>query len=69
MAKTHPAASEGLDVQAGPAIANIVCEVLPENTVIHGGEHHAPGDTFEVEGPTAISLVQNGHVKIVGSAA
>lgn len=48
-------------------LPNIVVEVLPDNTVNHDGKHHGPGDSFEVEGPTAIALVQGGHVKIVGS--
>jgi hypothetical protein len=65
MAKTTH--EEGLQAQAGPAVPNIVCEVLPGNTVVHGGKHHEPGDQFEVEGPTAIALVQAGHVSIVGS--
>jgi len=56
-----------LQVNATRAIPNIVCEVLPDNSVNHDNKTHGPGDTFEVEGPTAIALVQAGHVSIVGS--
>lgn len=58
---------EGLDAQVTRAIPNIIVEVLPGNSASHQGKPHAEGDTFEVEGPTAIALVQAGHVKIVGS--
>ena len=62
------ARGESLQAQAGRRMPDIVVEVLPENTVNHDGEHHEEGDTFAVEGPTAVALAQGGHVKIVGSA-
>lgn len=65
--KDDEAAREGLAAQVTRAIPNIIVEVLPDNSATHQGKPHGPGDTFEVEGPTAISLVQAGHVKIVGS--
>jgi hypothetical protein len=71
-----PEDGERVSVGAGRAIPNIIVEVLPDNTVNSAAidtdkvatvEPHGPGDTFEIEGPTAIALVQGGHVKIVGS--
>lgn len=65
---TEDAAPGELSAEAAPAIPNIVCRVKDGNTIVHGSRHHDPGDEFEVEGPTAIAMVQGGHVDIVGSA-
>jgi hypothetical protein len=62
-------AQEETNVQAGPAMPNLVVRVKDDNTVNHDGKHYDPGDTFDVEAYTAVALVQAGHVDIVGNAA
>ena len=46
---------------------NLVVEVNEDHTASHEGEQYGPGDTFEVEGLTAVALAQAGAVKIVGT--
>lgn len=66
MAKEKPA--ETVAAQAGRAIPNIIVEVLPGESVCGPDEKtYGPGKTFEIEGPSAIALVQAGHVSISGS--
>jgi hypothetical protein len=59
---------EEVSAQKGRAIPNIIVEVLPGESVCGPDEKtYGPGDTFEIEGPSAIALVQAGHVSISGS--
>jgi hypothetical protein len=61
--------AEQISSQVTRAIPNIICEVRPGESVGIGEETHNEGDRFEIEGPSAIALVQAGHVTIVGSVA
>lgn len=53
---------EDVAANAAPAVPNVWVRVRDDNTAVHGGEHHGPGDEFEVEGPTAFALFAGGHV-------
>lgn len=62
--------------EAGAQLAAVVTrnvpdmnvEVLPGQEVKHGDTLYTEGESLSLEGPTAVSLLQNGHVKITGSA-
>jgi hypothetical protein len=69
----------GLPVSVTRDVPPITVEVLPGNTVSEGDqvyygegypfapEGHTGNDQVTLDGPTAIALVQAGHVRIVGS--
>lgn len=64
------AASEKIEASVTTAIPNIIVEVLDGESICGPDEQtYGPGDTFEIEGPSAVALVQAGHVTIVGSKA
>ena len=49
-------------------MAALVVKVLPGNSVKDEfGKLHGPGGTFAIDGLTAVSLAQGGHVTITGT--
>lgn len=62
-------AASGLAAVVTRGIPPITVEVLPGNTVGHDDVAYEEGQQIEMSGPTAIALVQSGHVKIVGSGS
>lgn len=71
MAQETDTSREQLDAQHVPGgMPSIVVEVLEGESICGPDEKtHGPGDTFEIEGPSAIALVLAGHVTIVSSKA
>lgn len=73
-------AGQGLAAAKMTRVPEMTVEVLPGQHVSHGdvsyygeGYSHAPeghtgNDTLTLDGPTAISLMQLGHVQIKGAA-
>lgn len=65
-------AEHGIVAAVTQAVPNIVCTVKPGNVVGHGGVSYGydahdgsmlpDGDTVELDGPSAIALIQLGHV-------
>lgn len=73
-------ATSGLQAVTTRNIPEMEVEVLPGNTVSHNGESyygegyplapegHKGNDTLSLDGPTAIALMQSGHVTVKGAA-
>jgi hypothetical protein len=58
---------EEIAAQVTRAVPDIIVKVLPGQSVGLGDDNHVAGDEFQIAGPSAIALVQAGHVSIVGS--
>lgn len=50
-------------------VPDMIVEVLPGNEVKHGDKLYTEGQKVSLEGPTAVALLQMGHVMIRGSAS
>lgn len=66
--KAEEAEPGGVASQVTRAIPDLVVVVREGNTVSHGGKEYLAGDEVSLEGPTAISLLQGGHVTIKGNS-
>lgn len=60
-------AASGLTAVVTRNLPPIPCVVLDDNTMTHDGKHYGAGDPILLDGPTAIAMVQQGHVKIQGA--
>jgi hypothetical protein len=73
-------AGAGLAAVTTRGIPEMIVEVAPGNTVSHDGETyygegypfapegHKGNDELSLDGPTAIALMQGGHVRVKGAA-
>lgn len=55
---------QGLDAVKNVGVPDMIVKVKPGVTIGHQGTNYTGGDTVRLEGPTAISLVQEGKVTI-----
>lgn len=57
--------TDGVNASVTQAMPKLTVEVLPDVHCFIDGVEVKPGETAEVDGPSAVNLVMLGHAKIV----